>query len=152
MYKIYKVLKGETLEDIATKFNTTVEELSRINASDSMLTIQEGDFIIVPMPRGSFFDVYTIKPGDTMYAIGKKYSATEEDLLKLNGIDKDDYIYPGEEILVPKTGVRFYITNEGDTMNSASEVLNVRPGQILLQNENVYLLPEQLLVYKKDTE
>lgn len=152
MYKIYKVLKGETLEDIAQKFNTTVEELNRINASDSMLAIKEGDFIIVPMPRGSFFDVYTIKPGDNMYAIAQKYGATEADLLKLNGIDKDDYIYPGEEILVPKSGVKFYITNEGDTMNSVSEILDVRPGQILLQNENVYLLPEQLLVFKKDNE
>lgn len=152
MYKIYKVLKGETLEDIAKKFNTTVTELNRINASDLMNKIKEGDFIVVPMQRGAFFDVYTVKKGDNMYAIAKAYGANETDLLKLNGLDKDDYIYPNEEILVPKKGVHFYITNEGDTMNIAAEKLDVRPGQILLQNENVYLLPEQLLVFKEETE
>ncbi len=152
MYKIYKVLKDETPEDIAKKFNTTPTELSRINGGESLDTIKEGDFIIVPIQEGAFFDSYKIQKGDTVYAIAKKYGANEMDLLKLNGLDKDDYIYPGEEILVPKKGVRFYITNEGDTMNLAAEKLDVRPGQILLQNENVYLLPEQLLVFKEETK
>ena len=151
MYKIYKVLKGETLEDIAKKFNTTVAELSRINGGEAF-TIKEGDFIIVPMQRSSYFEVYTVQKGDNMYAIAQKFKATETDLLKLNGLDKDDYIYPDEEILVPKKGVRFLITSDGDTMNIAADKLDVRPGQILLQNENVYLLPEQLLVFKEETE
>lgn len=152
MYKIYKVLKDETPEDIAQKFNTTPAELSSINGGESLDSIKEGDFIIVPIQEEAFFDSYKIQKGDTIYAIAKKYGANETDLLKLNGLDKNDYIYPGEEILVPKKEVRFYITNEGDTMNVAAEKLNVRPGQILLQNENVYLLPEQLLVFKKETE
>lgn len=149
MYKIYKVQKGETAEDIAKKFNITAAELNRINGSTPVLTIKEGDFIIVPLPKGSYFEPYQIQKGDTIYAISQKYGANAENLLKLNGLDETDYIYPGEEILVPKQDVRFYITDEGDTMNIAAEKLNVRPGQILLQNENVYLLPEQLLVYKE---
>lgn len=85
-----------------------------------------------------------------MYQIAKKYDVDVDKLLKLNGIDKDEYIYPNEEILVPRKDVNFYITKEGDTLASAAEILETNPAALLFQNETIYLLPDQLLVYKKE--
>lgn len=150
MYKIYKVEQGDTLESIADKFGTTVPIIQKINDLKVGDAIVANQYLIVPVQKGVLFDLYVVQPGDNMYEIARKYGVREEDLLKLNGIDKNQYIYPNEEILVPRKGVRFYITNEGDTMGSASEALQSNPAQLLFQNETIYLLPDQLLVAKTE--
>lgn len=150
MYKIYKVEAGDTLESIARKFGTTEDTLRRINGFGDSDLIRDNQYIIVPVKRGSLFDLYVVQPGDSMYQIAKKYDVDVDKLLKLNGIDKDEYIYPNEEILVPRKDVNFYITKEGDTLASAAEILETNPAALLFQNETIYLLPDQLLVYKKE--
>lgn len=150
MYRIYKVEEGETLQDIAKKFNTDVETIQKINGFSLSDTPRANQYIIVPEERGVLFDLYVVQPGDNMYEIAKRYNVSEEDLLKLNGIDKNEYIYPNQEILVPRKGVNFYITREGDTLVSAADAMKVSPGEVLLQNETIYLLPEQLLISKRE--
>lgn len=71
MYKIYKVTTGDTLESIAKKFNTTVKNLQEINDKDY---ISMGELIIVPNDRKSdWFDVYTVKQGDTIFMGNNEY-------------------------------------------------------------------------------
>ena len=50
--------------------------------------------------------------------------------------------------MVPKEGVFVYITKEGDTLNLVSDQLGIPRENILLYNENIYLLPEQLIAYR----
>lgn len=147
MYKIYKVTTGDTLESIAKKFNTTVKNLQEINDKDY---ISMGELIIVPNDRKSdWFDVYTVKQGDNLYAIAQKHNISLIDLLNINGLDKDNYIYPGQELMVPKSNVKVIVTAEDETINSASKRLGLNNEELLYQNDNIYLLPEQLLIYKE---
>ena len=106
--------------------------------------------IIVPNNQNDdWFDTYIVQKGDNLYAIAQKYNISLIDLLNINGLDKDDYIYPNQEIMVPKKNVKVIITKEDDTLNSASKRLGMNTEEMLYQNDNIYLLPEQLLVYKK---
>lgn len=147
MYKIYKVTTGDTLESNAKKFNTTIKNLQEINDKDY---ISMGELIIVPNDRKSdWFDVYTVKQGDNLYAIAQKYNISLIDLLNINGLDKDNYIYPGQELMVPKSNVKVIVTKENETINSASKRLGLNNEELLYQNDNIYLLPEQLLIYKE---
>ena len=75
-----------------------------------------------------------------------------EDLLiwKCQKPDKDDYIYPGQEILIPNENVEIYITEEGSTLNDAVARLGTDINNILRQNDTIYLLPDQLIIYKKE--
>lgn len=148
MYSIYKIEKGETLEDISKKFNTSLSNLKRINGLQDNVSVFEGKYIIVPAKDNKIFENYVIKKGDTIYDIAKKYKIDVNTLLKLNGLLKTDYIYPGEELLIPINGVNIYITKEGDTLSSVSENLKTNVAKIVLQNETIYLLPEQLIVSK----
>lgn len=150
MYNIYKIEKGETLEEIARKFNTSLSNLKRINGLKDTVTTFEGKYIIVPAKKDNLFDVYRIKKGDTIYELSKKYNTPVDSLLELNGLLKTDYIYPGEELLIPKQGVSAYITKEGDTLSSVSEKLKSNVAKVVFQNETIYLLPEQLIVSKMD--
>ena len=105
MYKIYKVSMGDTLSSIAKKFNTTIDNLQNINGIDY---INMGELIIVPNnSNNDFFDIYTIEKGDSLYKIAQKYNISLIDLLNINGLDKDNYIYPGQEVLVPKKKYKY---------------------------------------------
>ena len=149
MYNIYQVRAGETLESIANQFNTTVPMLRKINGYDNNYEIRPGQYIIVPIERPKLFEIYKVKKGDNMYMIAQNYNTNLNDLLKLNGLDENDYVYPDQEILVPLPGVNFYITQNGDTLNTVAEAMMTNPGALLLQNENIYLMPDQLIVYRK---
>ena len=150
MYNIYVVSPGDTIESIAARYNTTPQELYRINSflnQNEPLTI--GQRIIIPVPKTDNFEYYTIRRGDTLYNISRKYDLTSEQLAMLNGLDASDYLYPGQILLVPKSGIKVTITKDGDTLASLSRQLNSNLEQILLQNPDIYLLPEQLIVYRK---
>lgn len=147
MYKIYKVVSGDTLESIAKKYNTTVKNLMDINGKDYIVM---GELIIVPNTmKNDWFDIYVVKKGDNLYSIADNYNISLNDLLNINGLDKENYIYPGQEVLVPKDNVNIFITKDNDTLRSASDNLGLNLEMMLEQNDNIYLLPEQLLVYRK---
>ncbi len=147
MYKIYKVMVGDTLEGIARKFNTTVSVLQDIN---DKAYINLGELIIVPNNTNSeWFDTYVIEKGDNLYSIAQKNDIALIDLLNINGLDKDNYIYPGQEIMVPKNEIGIIVTTENETLNSATKRLGISIEELLNQNANLYLLPDQLIIYKK---
>ena len=66
----------------------------------------------------------------------------------INGLNENDYIYPGQEILVPNEGVSIYVT-ENDTLRDVASKLGLSEEEIVKQNETLYLLPEQIIIYKK---
>ncbi len=97
-----------------------------------------------------FYDSYEIKKGDTLYQISKDYNVNTKLLAELNGLNIDDYIYPGQTILVPKKNVSYYITKEGDTLKGISEIFNVKENDIINSNDTIYLTPGQMIYYKRD--
>ena len=55
---------------------------------------------------GSVFDpdIYTVRPGDTLYSIAWRYQIDYEDLLRWNAIDDPNNIHPGDRIrLAPRS-------------------------------------------------
>ncbi|UMZ72572.1 SafA/ExsA family spore coat assembly protein [Natranaerofaba carboxydovora] len=54
-------------------------------------------------PRKCDGFLYTVKPGDTLFLIAKKFSVSLNDLIKANPqIKNPDMIFPGQEICIPK--------------------------------------------------
>ena len=94
-------------------------------------------------------NVYTVQKGDNLYNIASNYSVDVKTLQNLNGLEADDYIYAGQQILVPKSNVDIYIVEENDTLESVSKKLGIEIFQIINNNEKIYLLPNQLLFFKK---
>ena len=46
--------------------------------------------------------MYVVKKGDTLWKIAKKYGSTIDDIVRTNGIENPDKIYPGEKLYIPK--------------------------------------------------
>lgn len=149
MYKIYQIEYGDTLDIIADKTNTTVEDLKMINGIDES-AIMAGNLIIVPNNTNELFDMYMVKNGDTIYSIARMYNIDPETLLKLNGLNKDDYIYPGSELTIPNENVEVYITKENDTVGDVLNNLGVDIMTLARENNKIYVLEDQLMVHKKE--
>lgn len=100
-------------------------------------------------PSDDYFEYYVVKKGDNLYDIARKNNIDVNDLLLINGLKKDDYIYPDQKILVPKSNYKIIITKDNDTFSSISKRLNIPVSDLINQNSNLYLIPEQLIVYRK---
>ena len=97
-----------------------------------------------------FYTSYEIKKGDTLYAISKEYNVNTKLLAELNGLNIDDYIYPGQVILIPLKNVSYYITKKGDTLKNVSNTFNVSEEDLVGQNETIYLEEGQMIYYRRD--
>ncbi len=148
MYDNYLIKKGETLEQVAKKFNTDVSILKNINNIYYDDAIRAGMDVIVPKQKENYFNYYVIEKGDTLYEIGRKYNIHPELLASMNGLEIDDYIYPNQEILIPKSGYSYYVTKEGDTLETVSTTFNESRENLLETNPTIYLLAGQILVKK----
>ena len=93
----YVIKAGDTLYNIAKRYNTNVDEIKRINnLSTNMLKI--GETILIP--GTSNYQTYVIRTNDTLEGIALKYNTTVESIMKANNLLTDD-VTVGQIILIP---------------------------------------------------
>lgn len=148
MYQIYQIAANDTLAAIAQKFNTTIDELRRLNGMGMNYMLSPGNYIVIPSNQNNMYQTYTVKKGDTLYQIAMDKGTTVQNLLLINGLKESDYIYPDQQILIPGEGVNIYVT-ENETLNSVASKLGMSTEDLINQNNSIYLLPEQIIIYKK---
>lgn len=149
MYSIYQVEYGDTIDIIAKKSGTTPENIKNINGINSDMDLMVGSLVVIPKKTDTYFENYVVKAGDSIYSIARMYNTNLETLLLLNGLNKDDYIYPNQEIIVPLNGVVVYVTKEGDTIDYIINNLGVDANELNKQNKKIFVMPDQLIVNKK---
>lgn len=149
MFESYRLEKNDDLFSVAQKYNTTVKTLQDINNIYYLEDIREGMEIIVPLESKDYFNYYVVEKGDSLYAISKRYNINPELLASINGLNMDDYIYPNQQLLIPKNGYSYYITAEGDTIDEVIKIFNSNKDKFLNENKTIYLMAGQLLVNKK---
>lgn len=147
MYEIYEIQNGDTLDIIAEKTGTTIDKLQEIN---KFISIVPGANIIVPSLNNDIFTIYTVKSGDNAYAISRKYNIDVDDLYSLNGLNKNEYLYPNQKLLVPNQNVDIYITKKGDTIDKVTKAFNGNYNKFFEENSGIYLMPDQLVVIERN--
>lgn len=82
----YTVKKGDSLYSIANRYNTNVSTLMSLNnLKSSNLSI--GQQLKVPSSTsGSTTQTYTVKSGDNLYAIARKFNTTVDSIKKKNNL------------------------------------------------------------------
>ena len=150
MYDKYSVKPGETLQSIAKKFNTQEAYLKDINNIYINDQLRVGMDIIVPQDKENYFNYYVIEKGDSLYSIARRYNINPELLASMNGLNMNDYIYPNQEILIPKSGYSYYITKDGDTLDTVSNIFKQPINELLNNNPTIYLLAGQIMVKKNN--
>ena len=151
MYMIYQVQSGDTLASLANRFGLPINELANLNGIMQGAVLNPGDYMVVPKMENDnlYFNRYVIQNGDTIYSIARLYNVKPNYLLRLNGLNEADVIYPGDVIFVPKENVSFFVTGNDSTLNDVVNELGASTSELANQNNTIYLTNDQLIVYKK---
>ena len=96
---IYTVIAGDTLYSIARKYNSTIPNIQKFNNIPNPNKINVGQTIIVPLSPPEAI-IYTVKPGDTLYRIARRYGTLVENLIKYNYLSSPYTIYPRQQLVV----------------------------------------------------
>lgn len=66
---------------------------------------------------------YTVRQGNTLYAIAQFFQTTVNDILQYNNIQNPSMIYPGMELTIPagSGGGDYYVVRPGDSLWSIAQ-------------------------------
>ena len=121
----YVVVKGDTLYGIASKFNTTVDNLKSINnLTTDALAI--GQILKIPSNTTTETNTYTVKSGDTLYAIANKYNTTVDAIKALNNLSSNT-LSIGQTLKIPSSttsNATTYTVKSGDTLYAIANKYN----------------------------
>ena len=149
----YIVEEGDTLYSISKKFNTTVEEIKRINNLENNL-LQIGQTIYLKdQEKSSEEGFYTIKKNDTLWSIAKKYNTTPEELKKINGLVNDN-LQIGQNLIIKQleekeTNDTIYTVEKGDSLWKIAKKYNISVPELIEKNNLIDLtlqIGQKLLV------
>jgi LysM repeat protein len=115
----YTVKAGDTLVTIAARNGLTWQELAAANALDEDEILQIGRNLVIPtaesaattdravkeitttllaqIPEGR---TYTVRPGDTIIAISVRLDTDWGELLRMNGLEEDTLLQPGQVLRI----------------------------------------------------
>lgn len=115
----YKVMAGDKLPDIAKAHGVSPEALRAKNAIISDAELYPGRWITIPAkneaatvpvatpvaaaqpPVAARPDVYEVRPGDTPWAIARKFNVTFNRLMSENGITNAQTLQIGQKLRIP---------------------------------------------------
>lgn len=105
---VYRVRRGDTLASIARKFGVSATDLAKINRIKNANQIHPGQ--VIELPGGSLTarpedrshaGTYTVRRGDTLEVIARKFGVGVQDLIAHNGIRNRNRIRVGQSIYIP---------------------------------------------------
>lgn len=95
----YTVQPGDTLWLLSRKYGTTVEAIKQLNGlTGDMLYV--GQVLKIPAPQSEPYIEYTVKSGDTLWLLSRKYQTTVDAIKRLNGLTSD-IIDIGQVLKIP---------------------------------------------------
>ena len=99
-YALYTVRRGDTLWGISRKFGTSINSIVALNGIKNPNLIYAGEVFKIPSARSEQAVIYTVKRGDTLWGISRKFGTTVENLVKLNSVKNPNLIYVGEKLII----------------------------------------------------
>jgi len=123
----YTVKKGDSLYQIAKKYNMSVEELKMINNLTSN-NLSIGQVLKIPQMKDNVDgDTYIVKKGDSLYQIAKKYNMSVEELKRINNLTSNN-LSIGQVLKIPQIkdngDGNTYIVKKGDSLYQIAKKYN----------------------------
>lgn len=106
---IHVVMQGETLWQIANRYNVAMSEIAAVNELPNPDRLVIGQALVIP----SEDLLYTVKPGDTLWNIAQTYGTTVQAILQNNQIADPDKLNPGMILYLP---ARRHRVQPGETL------------------------------------
>lgn len=158
----YTVKRGDTLSAIASRYGTTVQEIAQLNRIQNVNLIYPGQVLRITTNsniHGSETNstgktYYTIKRGDTLWGISRRYGVTIQNIVSWNNIQNPNLIYPGQRLILygnyssSSSNAVYYTVQRGDTLWGIARRYRTCPIRIAringIRNQNL-IYPGQIL-------
>lgn len=142
---IYTVRNGDNLSDIATYFKTTPYEIAQVNNIRNQNRISKGQKLVIPSQRKEASKEtlsYTVRKGDNLWRIAKRFDTTPKKIAQINGIKKSNLLRPGQKLKIQKgTSTRsqiqklvYHTVRSGDTLWKIANIYQVSLRKLLSWN------------------
>ncbi len=103
-YKVnYTVRRGDSLWKIANRYGVSISKLTRWNGISRKDVLKPGAKLVI-WPHGKQTKQktkhYTVRRGDSLDRISRRFKVSVNDLLNWNSLDKNKYLKPGQKLKV----------------------------------------------------
>ncbi|GIO24277.1 LysM peptidoglycan-binding domain-containing protein [Oceanobacillus sp. J11TS1] len=95
--QIYVVQQGDTLDQIAATYGSSVQDIINANELNAPNQLVIGQALVIPI-IGEF---YFVQPGDTLSSVAARFNISVEELATVNGMNANQIIYPGFRLYIP---------------------------------------------------
>lgn len=134
----YVVKAGDTLWNLARKFDVSVESLKEANhLVGNSLTI--GEILIIPTMEEPKENYYVVQSGDSLYKIARQYQMSVADLMKLNNLSSNN-LQIGQKLLINPNGetsplVDTYVVKAGDSLYKIANIYQISVDELKKMNQ-----------------
>ena len=139
---LYVVKKGDTLYSIASRYDVSVNALISLNnLNNTNLSI--GQQLRIPIngdTSNDDFVIYTVKVGDNLYSIAKKYNTTVDEIVNFNNLNSN-LLMIGQQLKIPINSnddidnqYGTYIVQSGDTLYKIAKRYGMTVSQLMAIN------------------
>jgi LysM repeat protein len=110
---VYVVRRGDTVNEIAKRHGVSVSSILKSNGLSSRsriypgqkLRVGKGTSVAAPKSKGgssksASITTYTVRAGDTLWRIAKRFGTPVGEILSLNGLRTDAVIRPGDRLKI----------------------------------------------------
>ncbi len=149
-FKYHTVKENETLFSISKQYNTSIEDIIRVNKIEEN-NIKLGQVIIIPIHPDPFkqldttrYTVYTVKPKEGKWRVAYNHGITVEELERLNPEIKGKPLQLNQKLIVPKINAEtrseeekkyiFYEVKPLETIYSLSKRFNISQEDLVKYN------------------
>ena len=146
MNQTYTVKRGDTLYGISNQYGVSVTDLANANNISTNATLQIGQTLTIPRGSGTNPNttfIYTVKSGDNLYSIARKYNTTVAEITKLNNL-KTNNLSIGQQLKIPENYTKEeemtlpsyinYTVKKGDSLYSIANKYNTTVDMIMKDN------------------
>lgn len=125
---IYVVNKGDTLWEIANRYQIDVNVLLQANQLPDPNTLLVGQSLIIPI-----YGVYhTVQTGETLWSIAQQYGVTEQSIFLSNRLTNPNLLYPGQRIFIPPI---IHVVQPGETLRQIARIYGTTIQGLINQND-----------------
>jgi LysM repeat protein len=163
---VHIVARGEQLYQIARRYGVSASEIIAYNNISNPNLIVTGQRLLIPglytessvvygalanpdaLPAGNGY--YTVRQGDTLSSIARRYDVSTDDLMRLNGLTNPSFIWVGQQLRlsarvepgvggVDQTEIsdiagNIYVVKPGDTLSEIAQAFGTTVADLLAAN------------------